>query len=387
MKKRKIEIVDNRMIIGGVEKACIALLDALDYERYEIHFFTHTDHNPYIDQINKHVILHGLEEYLPVSPFSELKHGRVISSFRGALNRVRVHMSKMDFDKARYSYASYTLPHIEFDLAIAFRFNYPDIAMVLYALKARKRALFIHIDPVSNTMLEPHLQKFDKILCVSKAMQDVTAKIYPSIASKICVFYNLVNVSAIRSLADRPLDKKLVPTSLLTVGRLCSDKCQDMIPKVARMLLDAGYDIHWYLVGDGPLRHLIEIECSKQNVADRVILLGSKENPYPYMKACDIYVQPSKLEGWGLTVQEARILQKATIVSPLPVMYEQIHDYKTGIIIDEITPAALYRGIKTLLDDPQLCKTFCENLSCENSDGTEQLQQIYDLAENEVSQH
>ena len=379
--KKKIAIVDNLMIVGGVEKACIALLDAFDHERYEVHYFTHTANNPYLDQINKNVKLHSLEELEPVSVHRQLKRGQLGAALRGAAGRIAIRLCKSEFEKARHAYQTYAMPRVKFDLAIAFRLNYPDVAITLYALNAKKRALFVHIDPTEDAALRRHIRRFDRVFCVSEAMKACTSRAYPSVAKKTSVFYNLIDTQVIKTLAEEPLDKKLEPVSLLTVGRLCADKCQDMIPETARKLLDAGYDIHWYLVGEGALRDTISLQCGKHNVADRVILLGAKANPYPYMKACDLYVQPSKLEGWGLTVQEARILQKPIVVSPIPVMYEQIKNKQTGIIVDSITPDSLFEGIKILLDDPQLRKACSENLALEQSDGRDQLQKLYDLTE------
>ena len=79
-----------------------------------------------------------------------------------------------------------------------------------------------------------------------------------------------------------------------------------MVPKTVRLLLDAGYNVKWYLVGDGDLRETVEAEAEKYGVGENVILLGTKTNPYPYIKNCDIYVQTSYSEGWGLPFRKQR---------------------------------------------------------------------------------
>ena len=154
-----------------------------------------------------------------------------------------------------------------------------------------------------------------------------------------------------------------------------------MIPKTTRLLLDAGYDVFWYLVGEGGLRENIEAEIQKYDVAGHVILLGTQMNPYPYIKNCDIYVQTSFSEGWCLTVQEARILQKPIVSTPLPVMHEQIMSGENGLIAKDSTPEALAESIKLLLDNPELQEKFIEALRHEACDNTGELQKLYDFIE------
>ena len=198
--------------------------------------------------------------------------------------------------------------------------------------------------------------------------------------NKTAVMYNQFPYQQIISQSGVSI-QPMNSTALLTVGRLSSDKGQQMIPETARMLVDAGYDIHWYLVGDGPLREEVEREIEKYGVSDRVILLGTQSNPYPYIKNCDIYVQPSFSEGWGLTVQEARILHKPIVTTPVPVFGEQIISGENGLIVDEMTPKALFEGIKTLIDHPKMREKFVENLEKEEHDNSKEMQKFYDFIE------
>lgn len=204
---------------------------------------------------------------------------------------------------------------------------------------------------------------------------------YPD--NRLFVLHNLCDELKIQQRAKSSINFTYRQNSILTVGRLSPEKGQDMVPRATRLLLDAGYDIHWYLVGDGPLRAAIEQECEKYDVTDRVILLGTQENPYPYIKNCDIYVQTSLSEGWCLTVQEARILHKSIVVTPLPVMHEQIRHGENGLIAEDVTPEALCKSIKTLLDHPEMCEKFVEVLKTEKHDNTDELQKLYDIIESD----
>ena len=83
---------------------------------------------------------------------------------------------------------------------------------------------------------------------------------------------------------------------------------------------------------------------------DHVILLGKKENPYPYMKACDIYVQPSRYEGNAVTVREAQILGNPVVVTDYPTSHSQVRDGQDGVIVP-MDNEGCARGIAALISD------------------------------------
>lgn len=259
------------------------------------------------------------------------------------------------------------------------------IANSIYRFKGKKKVLWIHGDHNRPKKLISYFSKiyckFDKIFCVSETTRDDFCRQFPAVQNKTQVFYNLLPVDEILEKSKAPIDVSLTNTAIVTVGRLSPEKGQQMIPQTTRLLLDAGYDVYWYLVGDGPLRETVEAEIQKYDVAEHVILLGTQMNPYPYIQNCDIYVQTSLSEGWCLTVQEARILQKPIVTTPLPVMHEQIVSGENGLIVDAMTPEALFEGIRTLLDHPELREKFVEKLSHEICDNSGELQKLYDFIE------
>src|SRR5699024_3747669 len=89
-----------------------------------------------------------------------------------------------------------------------------------------------------------------------------------------------------------------------SVGRFTHQKNFDQVPVIARLLADKGVKFEWYLIGFGDDEDLIRSKIRGANMEEFVIILGRKKNPYPYMKACDIYVQPSRYEGKAVTVRE-----------------------------------------------------------------------------------
>ena len=63
--------------------------------------------------------------------------------------------------------------------------------------------------------------------------------------------------------------------------------------------------------------------------------MGEKENPYPYVKNANVYVQISEKEGYSISIAEAICLNKIVISTNIPVMQENIINNKTGFIVSE----------------------------------------------------
>jgi len=171
----------------------------------------------------------------------------------------------------------------------------------------------------------------------------------------------------------------------VTVGRLGLEKGQEMVPEIVRKLLNNGMEVTWYLVGEGVKRSVIEENIARFNVADHVILLGLKANPYPYMRNCDLYVQPSFTEGYCTTTIEAKILHKPILVTDVPGMREQFQHMENGYIVASPTIDCLYEGIRTLIKDEALRRRFVKRLSDDTMlENEKEMRKLYDyLKENE----
>jgi glycosyltransferase involved in cell wall biosynthesis len=97
------------------------------------------------------------------------------------------------------------------------------------------------------------------------------------------------------------------------------------------MIKERGIKFHWYVIGPGN-HEAIDNTIHDLRVDDCVHFIGPKSNPYPWMKACDIYVQPSRYEGHSVTVREAQILLKPVIITNYPTAKSQIRDGIDGVI-------------------------------------------------------
>lgn len=390
--KKEIAIVLDSMNVGGVEKSLIEMLKGFDYHKFSVTLFLKDGNGPFQNLIpdNVNILYYGVTNPAEILKES-IRKLRIAETANGILNRILARINFDQYDLNAY-YSARALPYCskkKFDCVIAYQVLSPlVVATALHRIHGEKNVLFVHGRNIRSaevlSFFDRVYNRFDKVFCVSEKTRADFSRDFPLTSPKTAVMYNLLDSKFILQRAREHCEIQDEGVSLVTVGRLVSIKGQQMVPQTVRMLLDAGYDIRWYLVGDGPLRGEIEAEIQKYAVSDRVILLGTKENPYPYIKNCDIYVQPSFSEGYCTTTMEAKVLCKPVVTTDAPGMREQFVSGENGLIVDAMAPEALFEGIRTLLDHPELCRKFEEKLRQESFDdaaNAKELQKLYDFIE------
>lgn len=384
---KKILFVMSQFNMGGIEKELLCLFDSIDRSEYRIELLLTGTGGQLESEIPSFVTVHYLDSDMPRLMMNVLKHGKWGDLFKRAFNYLRMKLAKSCEKDYWAIKASVSIPQ-HYDCAVAYDGLDLAVISIVEQANAKVKLLWEHgpLIGVEDSFIKcskTASRSFDRIVCVSEALKKEFSKTYELPDDRFCVLYNLINVTETLEQARRQIDD--MPsnggTTIVTVGRLHPQKGSEKIPQIARMLLDAGYDIYWYLVGDGILRAEIESLCQEYDVSERVIMLGSKDPPFPYIKNCDIYVQTSSWEGWCLTIQEARVLHKPMVVTPLPVLREQIIHGKNGLIAKDMSPEAMFESIKLLLDDPAMQERFVRALEKEDHAGLDELKKLYDIIE------
>lgn len=381
--KKKIAIVVNSCIVGGVETALINMLRLMDADKFDITVFTNFDGNPIVKNVPEYVKCVDLDEYGIKTVY---KHAVSTHDLKTVLtilyNYARFRLGKNAYNRNVWLYKHINFKKINYDYLIAYKFGASSIAIANEAFNAKKTLVWIHGDlPINDSEYKSALASFDKCFCVSEYMKEHFLSHCPTAREKTDVFHNIVDAEDIwnksnEEIQDVDFSKEIL---IVTVGRLGTGKGQISIPQTAKMLAVSGIDFIWYIVGDGPEREAVEQEIKRLGVGKCVFLLGTKENPYPYMKACTLYVQTSTSEGWCLTTQEARVLHKPCVVTDIPVMHEQFIDGENGIIAKGTDAASLYEGIMRLINSNTLYDDIVKNLEESPQNGAVELQKLYDF--------
>lgn len=390
---KKILISSFDMEIGGVERSLASMLANFDYDNYKVDLHLHSHTGPLMDLIDARVNLlpevnacktfrKGIKDTL-VSGYPTLAIKRLISRFR-AVQFAKVTGSKdagyFQFQTIWNSCVS-SVPKIQVEYDIAISYLWPH-HFTAFNVNAKTKIAWIHTDySIIDIDIEDDLkiwEKFDYIVSISDACTAAFLSTHPSLKSKIIVVENLTSPDYVRKMASEPPTQPLIEGfNLVSVGRLCDPKAFDRAVDVLAELHKRGYtNINWYIVGEGGDRDLIESQIKQHSLEDSFVLLGSTTNPYPYMNAADIYVQPSRYEGKAVTVDEALILAKPVIITNYPTASSQINDGINGIICGQ-SVSEIADSIGNLHNNQNQRQQLSEYNRNANQSNSEELDKLY----------
>ncbi len=358
--------------LGGVEKSLLELIKSLDPSEYDVTVvYMHRQGQMY-DEISRHcrVLPMGIPPLSKAELLEYAKKGKLWKVAKGVVGKIRASLTKNKVEGLRRIVRMTPALKKKYDYAVAF--HAPNSLPVLYTLEnvtAGKKYCWIHFNMATSAATEYDAawgqvyRTFDQLVCVSKTAADALLQRYPDLKDRVSVIYNLVNHEEIHTLAKENMDiiRKPEETILCTVGRLSADKGYMLVLDVCRMLDEAGYDFRWLIVGEGHYRQEIERKRTELGMENRFIMTGGQKNPYRYINGADIYVQPSRTEGYCTTMMEARVLKKPIVAANFVNAYEQIEDDISGRIVD-YQADALFEAIRELIDNPQKCARLANNV-------------------------
>ena len=165
---------------------------------------------------------------------------------------------------------------------------------------------------------------------------------------------------------------------LLSIGRFCEAKNFDNVPNICKRILNKGLNIKWYLIGYGGDEQLIKDKIKEEGMKEHVIMLGKKDNPYPYIKACDYYVQPSRYEGKAVTVREAQILEKPVIITRYATSSSQLDEGIDGVIVP-MDNEGCAQGIVDFINNKELQDNIVSYLKEKDYSNSSEIEKIYEL--------
>ncbi len=365
--KKSILIVSDSLSMGGLEKCLINLCDNIDYDKYEVDLYLFNEGRALLDKLNKNVTL------LPDSPYySDLYNLSFGKSVKTLLKKKKLGLALYRvgrFIRIRFKDTSYKWTdwkHMKkamlqtdkkYDIAIGFAEGTSNY-YVADCVNADVKIGWVHTDlkkiNINHKINSDAFSKLNHVVTVSENSLNSLNELYPEHTSKFkCIkIPGLMDYEAINKLAQEPneMDKDCV--KILSVGRLVELKGFHLCVEPCKRLVEEGYNIKWYVAGEGDYRSFIEGEIKSHGVENSFILLGNQPNPYTYIKSADICVQPSSYEGFSVTVFEGKYFRKPMVVSSIPSNKEMIEDNVNGLIIER-NQDSIYGAVKYLLDNPE----------------------------------
>jgi glycosyltransferase involved in cell wall biosynthesis len=394
MKKRILFVIDS-LACAGAEKSLLTLLSILDYNRFEVDL-----------QLFKYGCM--LEQFIPqqvnvLPPFEysnfldrsiaqqflsfDLK--KIFSRWNYSI-QLRCNRNAVHADKARYYWGACknVLPKHpqKYDIAVAYGQDLPTFYVADNVDAHVKFAWVNCIFNLSETNIkyQSHFyEKVDRIVSVSDAAYEKMKESFPEFTHKMQIIRDMINADFIQQMAalevNTGIDKSI--PSLLTVARLNKpQKGYDIALEACKILKDRGVSFKWYAIGEGAYKTEMQEYINRHNLHDVFVFLGTTPNPYPYYKECTLYVQTSRYEGFGLSIAEARILNRPVVTTEFPAVYFQMVPNKNGIVVPQ-NPKDVADAIESLLHNKKLYADIETYLKQEKKGNVEELEKFYEMVD------
>lgn len=380
---------------GGAEKSLVNLLNLIDYEKYAVDLLLFKREGLFLSQIPKKVRLLQPTDSLQYAykidrgMFSSVS-GIKAGILRGTSTFVCKLLYKGNARQQRWIkfYKRY-LPNLEEEYDVAIGFLEGDASYyVIDKVNAKKKILWIHNDfneikkYEDAKIYEKYFQKADSVVSISDKCVQILKQNYPALVNKFYYLSNLTSGSLLKKMSEEfdvsEFEKNQF--NVLSIGRLTRQKGYDFAIDAVKILKEKYSDIHWWIIGAGELEEQLKKQVKDNDLEEYITFLGLRANPYPYIRSCDLLVQPSRWEGKSVVLDEAKILAKPILATNYSTIKDQLKDKKEGLITD-ISPNAIAEGIIELRENPQLYNFIQCHLDKHEYGNEKEILQYYELLE------
>lgn len=390
--KKKVLFVNYSLHSGGIEKSLVTLLSLFDYDSYEVDLQLFANDGMFLSRVSPKVNL--LEPLFPKEYklnirkafFALIKKGhplialcRLMVTFAGLRGTMGERLVKMWNVEKHFIRA----PKKEYDAVVAFMEGQP-IYYAVTKVKSKTKIGFIHGDYIAMGLNKdfdyPFIKELDALCTVSESCKTALEKTFPEFQDKFHVIYNIISATFMRSMANEPADfgDDFTGTRILTIARLSYQKGLDIaLPAIAK-LKQEGHSFKWYIIGIGPEEASLKAMAEQLGIADTVQFMGERANPYPYLKACDIYLQPSRFEGKSIAVDEAMVMCCPILLTDFSTAADQITSGKNGLIVP-MTSEGIADGLRTLLQNPEQRARYTSKLEKCDYTNEDEIKKLYAL--------
>lgn len=253
----------------------------------------------------------------------------------------------------------------EYDVAVAYEFNW-CMNYVMRRVKAKRKILWHHMDYGKSGMDyridRKEMEAADALVFVSSECRDNFLKAHPEHAAKSRYIPNMLSSAYVRARGEAdvslPFEKKDGQLVFVTVARISfEEKGFDRAVNAFARLKQDGLlgNVRWLIIGDGEDMNAMRRMIREAGLEDVIYPIGTRTNPIPYLKHCDVFLLPSRHEGKPMAITEGFIMGLVPVVTEYSSAREQIRHGVDGLVFDN-DDEALYCGLKELLENPSVIK-------------------------------
>ena len=382
--------------MGGAEKSLISLLYELNPEKYDIDLFLFQHQGKWLSNLPAYVNLLPIPpkyKYFDSSFLETMVENFKKGNLRLMLDRIRFTINntsqKPPAVKEQINW-KFIKNHIEplqqkYDAAFGFLEKTPNY-FVIDKVVAKKKILAVMTDyralEMDRNIDAPYFQKADAITVLSGESKATLEEVFPEFSNKILLLENMISEKEILSAAQEEInDFPQNEFTIVSVGRLDPVKLHEQGVEVMKELKHRNLKFKWLVIGEGPLKNKVEQRISEYQLQNEILLLGTRENPYPYIKKADVFLHLSKFEGYGIAIAEARILKKCIVLNDFTTASSHIKNGFDGVITS-LNPVEIAAEIEKLMLDKNLRKKYEQNVSFDKDFAQKILKKIENIIKN-----
>lgn len=392
---KKILFVIDSLHCAGAEKSLTTLLSLLDYSKYDVDLQLFGYGGALEELVPKEVNILKPMEYIKFSSLST--KNAVIKSLKNMNFKMLSSRLKFSLAIRKNNYSNAQKARVywqkvsnviennnkEYDIAISYAQGVPTF-YVAEKVCAKKKLAWVNVsyklEDEDRVFQEQFYDKYNKIVAVSDSAKNIFLETFPKYTDKLEIIYDINDADFIKKMSDQgqSYNDNYTGLRILTIGRLANQKGYDIALEACKILKEKGIEFKWYSLGMGPLKEEIEKYINENNLENNFKLLGVKSNPYPFIRDCDIYVQTSRFEGFGIAIAEARMLNKPVVTTRFDAVYNQMKDRKNGLVVD-MNSQGIVNGILELINNKELTNEIISYLKTEKKGNREEINKFNTL--------
>lgn len=393
--RKKVLFINYSLHSGGIEKSLVTVLSLFDDLHYDVDLQLFANEGLFFSRVPEKV--HVLPPLFPKEYRLNIRrafpslffHGhpllaicRLLVSFAGLRGTMGERLTKMWRIERHFVRPAAK----QYDAVVAYMEGQP-LYYAVEMVHADVKIGFIHGDynamGLCRDFDRPYVEKLNALCTVSESCKTALETSFPEQRAKFHVIYNILSATFLRSMAEKGtgFDDDYDGMRILSIARLSHQKGLDVaMPAVVR-LNQKGLRIRWYIIGVGPEEESLKQQAKELGAKDCVVFLGERGNPYPYVKQCDIYMQPSRFEGKSIAVDEAMVLCRPILLTNFSTAADQITDGENGMIVP-MTTEGVEKGLEELAKNKELREKYVQALAKCDFTNEDEINKLYALIEN-----
>lgn len=339
---KKILFGITNLKLGGAERVLVDIVNNI-CDKYDITILTMYGHGEFESELNKKVKLISMYDK-PYEEFSFFEKKMLSLKLVNKFARRRLYKRFVKED---------------YDIEVAFLEG--PIAWILSTPSKARKIAWVHNDigdvfgkgkkAERKKILSGKVYKnYEDLVFVSQDNLDKFKKQYPDAQNNMRVIYNFLNTDLVLEKANKEEVKDIKDdlVSFVQVSRIVPQKALFRLLDVHEKLIKDKQLHRMYIVGDGPEMDELKAKVKEKKLEDTFVVLGKRQNPYPYIKKGDYFMLTSYYEGYPMVLLEGKALNKYIMITDSAAR-ETLIDYEDNSMIVENSEDGIYEGVKTIL--------------------------------------